>query len=386
MQQGSLIRQHRKHGPDVWQFRWSEYGLNGRRIYRKKVIGTVDQYCDASAARGAVSGLLRGVNPSVIRLTFKPITIAQLCAHFEQHELARENSWRTFSTQKMYKAYLRRWVIPQWGDTELSAIKPIHVESWLRRLSLARSSCAKIRNLMSVLFNHACRYEVFDQNPIRLVRQSAKRRMPPTVLTAEEIKKLLEVLATRERTLVLLAACTGLRQSELFGLKWSDIDFVGGTMSVTRSVVYGVAGTCKTESSQKPVPLHPLLADALQNWRTHAAYKKPSDWVFASKRHRGRAPLWGQAILRRYVRPAAERAGIERHFGWHTFRHTYSTLLRSVGTEFKVMQELLRHSTLRSTLDIYTQAITPAKHAAQAAVLSLVFPEAQGNVAAEIRR
>jgi len=56
-----------------------------------------------------------------------------------------------------------------------------------------------------------------------------------------------------------------------------------------------------------------------------------------------------------------------------TMLHTYSTLLRSVGTEFKVTQELLRHSSLRSTLDVYTQAITPAKHAAQAAVLSLVF-------------
>jgi integrase len=54
-------------------------------------------------------------------------------------------------------------------------------------------------------------------------------------------------------------------------------------------------------------------------------------------------------------------------------RHTYSTLLRSVGTEFKVMQELLRHSTLRSTLDVYTQAVTPAKHAAQAAIMSLLF-------------
>jgi integrase len=54
-------------------------------------------------------------------------------------------------------------------------------------------------------------------------------------------------------------------------------------------------------------------------------------------------------------------------------RHTYSTLLRSVGTEFKVMQELLRHSSLRSTLDVYTQAISPAKHEAQAAVLSLIF-------------
>ena len=61
------------------------------------------------------------------------------------------------------------------------------------------------------------------------------------------------------------------------------------------------------------------------------------------------------------------------------FRHAYSTLLRSVGTEFKVMQELLRHSSLRSTLDVYTQAITPAKHAAQAAVMSLVL--GAGNAA-----
>jgi site-specific recombinase XerD len=65
---------------------------------------------------------------------------------------------------------------------------------------------------------------------------------------------------------------------------------------------------------------------------------------------------------------------IEKRIGWHTFRHTYSTLLRSVGAEFKVMQELLRHSSVRSTLNVYTQAVTPAKHEAQAAVLSLVFP------------
>ena len=173
--------------------------------------------------------------------------------------------------------------------------------------------------------------------------------------------------------MVLIAASTGLRQSELFGLRWGDIDFAQGSMSVTRSIVYGVVGSCKTESSQKPVPLHPLLAEALSQWREQCAYTKPDDWVFASKRYRGRRPYWGQAILRKYVRPVAQRVGIQKRIAWHTFRHTYSTLLRSVGTEFKVMQELLRHSSLRSTLDIYTQAITPAKHAAQAAVLSLVF-------------
>jgi integrase len=170
-----------------------------------------------------------------------------------------------------------------------------------------------------------------------------------------------------------LASLIGMRQSELFGLKWGDIDFERGTMSVIRSIVYGVVGPCKTESSQKPVPMHPTLADALTQWRKRCTYIRPEDWVFASKRYRGRRPYWGQAILRKYIRPAAQRVGIQKRFGWHTFRHTYSTLLRSVGTEFKVMQELLRHSSFRSTLDVYTQAVTPAKHAAQAAVMSLVF-------------
>ena len=214
---------------------------------------------------------------------------------------------------------------------------------------------------------------MFDRNSIHLVRQSAKRRRTPTVLMPAEIKALVDNLSIRERTLVLLAVSTGLQQSELFGLKWGDIDFSQRTMNVTRSIVYGVVGPCKTESSQKPVPINPLVADALLGWQKQSAYTKPDDWIFASRRHRGRHPFWGQAILRKYVRPVAEKVGIQKSIGWHTFRHTYSTLLRSVGTEFKVMQELLRHSTFRSTLDVYTQAITPAKHVAQAAVLSLVF-------------
>jgi integrase len=374
MQRGSLALVSRKEGTDVWQFRWYERDLHGARIQRKRVIGTVERYPDGAAARTAMTIVLAELNSGKARISCSSITVAQLCDHFEQRELTRDNTWRSYSTKKTYQAYLNRWVLPHWRHYELAEVRTIQVESWLRRLPLAKSSCAKIRNLMSVLFNHACRYELFDRNPIYLVRQSAKRRRAPTVLMPDEIKAILDNLSIRERTLVLLAVSTGLRQSELFGLKWGDIDLVQGTMNVTRSIVYGVVGPCKTESSQKPVPVHPLLADALSDWRKQCAYTKPDDWVFASKRHRGRRPYWGQAILRKYLRPVAQRLGIQKCIGWHTFRHTYSTLLRSVGTEFKVMQELLRHSTLRSTLDIYTQAITPAKHAAQAAVLALVFP------------
>jgi integrase len=381
MQQGSLIRSNRKRGPDVWQFRWSERGPQGRRIYRKRVIGTVCQYSDADSARKAVTGLLAEINSDDLPHGPLPMTVAEVCDHFDQRELTKDNTWRSYSTKKTYKAYLKRWIIPEWGALDLSGVRTIEVESWLRRLPLAKSSCAKIRGLLSVLFNHACRYELFDRNPIRLVRQGAKRRSAPSVLTPAEIKALLGGLNLRERTLVLLAASTGLRQSELFGMKWCDIDFAQHTMNVVRSIVYGVVGPCKTESSQKPVPVHPTVLEALGKWRQVCRYNKSDDWVFASRRYRGRKPIWGQAILRKYIRPAAQRVGIQKRLGWHTFRHTYSTLLRSVGTEFKVMQELLRHSSLRSTLDVYTQAISPAKHAAQAAVLALVFT-AETNVTA----
>jgi hypothetical protein len=93
------------------------------------------------------------------------MTGAQLCNHFEQRELGSTNLWRSYATKKCYGVYLRRWIVPQWGDYELGNVKTIEVESWLRRFHLAKSSCA---NLMSVLFNHACRYEFFDHNPISL--------------------------------------------------------------------------------------------------------------------------------------------------------------------------------------------------------------------------
>ena len=117
-----------------------------------------------------------------------------------------------------------KWIVPRWGATNLSGIRAVEVELWLRTLPLARASRAKIRNLMSVLFNHARRHDFTDHNPITLVRQSAKRRTVPEVLLPSEINLLVHSLRNRERTLVLLAAGTGLRMSELFGLKWQDVD------------------------------------------------------------------------------------------------------------------------------------------------------------------
>jgi hypothetical protein len=182
MQRGCLKRINRKRGPDVWQFRWSETNPKGKRLCHKKIIGTLEQFPDEDAARRTVAGLITEINATERSPSSSTMTIGQLCDHFEQRELVRENTWRSHATKKIYKAYLARWIRPHWQECQLADVRTIQVESWLRGLPLAKSSCAKIRNLMSVLFNHACRYELFDRNPIYLVRQSAKRRAAPTLL------------------------------------------------------------------------------------------------------------------------------------------------------------------------------------------------------------
>jgi site-specific recombinase XerD len=79
--------------------------------------------------------------------------------------------------------------------------------------------------------------------------------------------------------------------------------------------------------------------------------------------------------MRYRVAPAVQKLQLQKRVGWHTFRHTYSTMLKLVGADIKVMRELLRHSSVRCTLDTYAQAIMPAKRAAQEAVVSMIMAD-----------
>src|SRR6516162_2300312 len=378
MQLGSLLRSSRRRGPDVWEFRYRERPHNGRRIYRRIKVGTVREFRTEASVRKGITSLIREINFGDVRVQATTMTVAELVEHYRQRELAADNTWKSYSTKRGYESYLKNWIVPHWGNYKLPDVKAIEVETWLRSLSLAKSSSAKIRNIFSVLFNHACRYDLFDRNPITLVRHSAKRRRIPDVLTVEETQ-LLSVRAVKERTMVLMAVGTGLRRSELFALKWKDVDFAAKQASVTRSIVSQVVGICKTEASQKPVPLHESLAHALQEWRAHTSFRKREDWVFASPHSSGKHPYWAQAIMRYHIAPASRGIQLQKRVGWHTFRHTYSTMLNQVGADIKVMQELLRHSSVRCTLDTYTQAIMPAKRAAQSAVLSMILAEGQSK-------
>ena len=302
--------------------------------------------------------------------------MAQVADHFQQRELGCSNGRISFSTKKAYQGYLGKWIVPRWGDYILPNIKAVEAELWLKQLQRAPGTCCKIRNVMSVLSNHARRYDLYDRNPIQWVRQSAKRHTTPDALNSKEVRQLLAALEPRERIMVLLDVTTGLRQSELFALKWKDADFKNRQLWVIRSIVQQVVGKCKTEASQKPVPLHDHLIRDLRNWRRRRTpYRAPESWVFASPQNRGKKPYWGQQLLRHHIRPVAQELGITKRIGRHAFHRTYSRLLRPTGAEFKVMQELMRHSTIRVTLDTYTQAVTSEKRARCANCCGIAFRE-----------
>jgi integrase len=371
-QQGTLRLEERSNGTRVWEYRWYETQIDGSRRRRSAMIGTVDEYPTESLAQKAVAALRANINTETPRGQLDAVSFGTLTQHYRERELS-EGSGKTFKTINVNEGYLERWITPRWSSYRLKDVKSVVVEEWLRSLPLANGSKAKIRNLMHAIFNHAIRWEWHDKNPMSMVRQSAKRQKVPTVLNIEQIKALLEHLKDPGKTAVLLDILTGLRVSELLALKWSDVDFENLQIHVTRSIADQHVGPCKTEASQKPVPLDPELAEALLMWRRRSPYPMDEDWVFASPASSGRLPYWSFSIFRTYIKPALKEAKITSKVGWHTFRHSYATILKSHGEDVKTVQELMRHANSAVTLNLYAQAVTDIKRTAQSKVARLVF-------------
>lgn len=375
-QAGSVVRVLRAKGPDVWVFRYRDYS-SGKAVNRKRIIGDVNQYSTLSDAKAAVDSLRPEINarPDDKR----SLTLESAWRHFQEHELRDPDVNRSPTTIQSYLDYFKVQILPRWGKERLEDIKAVVVEKWLRSLKLAPGSKAKIRNHLSALFSHCIRWELYDRlNPIRSVRQSAVRLRDPDVLTLDEMRNMLgHMTSVVAKMMVLTAAASALRRSELRGLKWVDLDFVNLWFHLQRGVVGKMETRMKTKASRKGVPMHPDLALALERWRAVTPYPRDTDWVFASPYTKGERPYWPDSILKDHVRPAIEAAGIAKRVGWHTFRHSLATLLGHEREEVKVVQELLRHASSRITQDVYQQGDQDAKRAALSRVSEIfLLPQA----------
>jgi integrase len=365
-QRGSLLREPRRDSPDVWVLRFYEY-KDGKRRYRRQIVGTVTELPLKRDAEKAAAALRENIN----RVVSLPQTVSELIAHYDEYELGR----KAFASQENHRVLVNRYIKPRWGKSRLSAVRTVDVEKWLDALALAPASKTKVKSTFSVLYSHAIRNQWMTFNPISKVRTSSKRLREKDVLSPEEFQALMSELSVRDRAMVMLAGSTGLRRSEMIALTWADINADALEVNVVRSCVRNRFGETKTDCSRRPVPLHPHVLEMLLEWKEESLYKEDGDFLFPSIRRNGKQPLSPDSLLKRSIRPALQRAGIEgKVIGWHSFRHSLATNLRAMGVDIKTAQELLRHANSRTTLDVYTRAVSQQKRDANAQVVQMLLP------------
>jgi integrase len=349
-QEGSFERVSRVNGPDVWMFRWREKQPDGKNVQRRKVIGNLNQLPNLANAKRAAENLRSEINARRDRIG--KMTVAQAWGHFQLNELNRKRSPTTIQN---YKDYFKCYILPNWAEVDLDEVETVAVEEWLDGLPMAPATRAKIRNHMSCLFSHCIRHKLYRQmNPITEVRTSSIPVREAEYLELEEIQAILMNIGSDAiRVMMAVAAGSALRRSEVRGLKWKDLDFTRLWFNLKRGLVRTLETDMKTRASRRGVPLLPELAEILQNWRRQTPYCQDEDWVFASPYTHGKRPYWPESALVDHIRPAAKKAGIAKHVGWHTFRHSVGTLLDEAGANLKTVQEILRHANSRITADVY---------------------------------
>jgi integrase len=237
-QHGSLTTEERKNGPAVWVYRWTD---GAKR--RKQILGTVKELNKSQANKTAAEYRQQANAPQSVAPLNPSLTVAALVEDYKKRELG-EDSGRAAKPRKAYFYILNNYVLPKWGSLPLGAVKAVAVEDWLKTLTLANGSKAKVREVFGAAFRHAMRHELFPTNPIANVRQVRKRAVEPEILEPGETLAILGELEGVEpvRTAFLIAAVMGMRRGEIFGLKWGDVSFDRATLRVRRSYVDGVEG------------------------------------------------------------------------------------------------------------------------------------------------
>lgn len=284
------------------------------------------------------------------------------------------------STIRGYELWLKNYIIPRWGNDQITQVKARPVEQWLGTLDLSPKSKVHIRGLLHLLWDFAMYSEVvpIERNPMELVKiKNASKPVHKTrSLTLEQFRALLEQLGTDAswRTLLLLAVSFGLRISEVLGLKWRDVDWLGKTLSIERAVVKQICDEVKSSHSARKMVCADELLEVLKCWRQITQFAASEDWVFASPYKLGKQPL-SYTFVWESLRDAAQQAKIG-HVCSHVFRHTYRSWLDSIGTPVGVQQKLMRHADIRTTMNIYGDAATADMRNAHEKVVRLVLPKA----------
>ena len=279
------------------------------------------------------------------------------------------------STARVYRCFMRNHVLPKWGDTLIQDVQPRPVELWLRELPLSPKSKTHVRSLMHGLVEFAMWAGMLDisRNPVSLVRNigATRKVRKARSLTAEQFHALLKELQEPFGTMALLSVCLGLRFSEALALRWGDVDWLDSRLSIRRGIVNQIVGDVKTQGSARTFNLASELLERLKAWKQASSFSGAEDWIFASPFKLGRLP-YSYTGTRQELERASKAAGIG-HVSSHAFRHTYRSWLDAVKTPIAVQQKMMRHTDIRTTMNVYGDVVTDEMSTAGLRVAELAF-------------
>ncbi len=288
----------------------------------------------------------------------QPSSAPTVAVLVEQYRV--EKMPKRYSTRRSYNAWLRNHIIPKFGPCALSDAQARPAELWLESLELTPRSRAAVRGLLRILWDYAMwRGDVPTQrNPMELVtiRGASKRTGKPRSLTVDEFQRFVHHLREPFHTISLVCVCLGLRISEALALKWSDVDWLNGKLSVQRGIVRQRVDDVKTETSHAAITVTRTMIEALKLWKQSTQFSAQKDWIFASPAQIGRLP-WSADSVNDAYKKAASAAGIA-HVSTHSMRHTYRSWLDAVGTPIAIQQKLMRHADIRTTMNTYGDVVT----------------------------
>jgi integrase len=321
-------------------------------------------------------------------MTFTRLTVKEFLEQWLEQTVKRKNRVRTYDK---YAEDIEHHLVPALGHHQLAKLTPSHVQSLLNQLEDAGLSHRSIRNVRAVLrcaLNQALRFGYVTRNVATLVDIPGEVKFQPIMIDEEQAYRL--IAATRGHRFEVLfrfALGLGLRKGELLGLRWEDVDLTAATMRITGALQRQRGklerSATKTEASVRTIALPPTLLVMLQTHlerqeqlRAVASRWSDSGLVFTSS--------VGTAIepgdLSREFKKVLEKAELPREFRFHDLRHACATFLIVMGVHPRVVMEVLGHSQIGTTMNIYAHVLPRVQRDAVTG-LDRYFAEGAGDVA-----
>lgn len=319
---------------------WADFRFNGTR-YRKKAPlntkGGAQTYEVFLRGELAKHGSLQHLEPQPAPP--KPATFAEFTERWMRQYVATMNKWsEQYSKGKILRAYL----VPAFGSLSLADITPARIAALQAELASGRCSRPSrplrpktVNNILAVL--RKCLAVAVEWGELQSLPVIRPMRVGPArfrYLRDEEVAAMLDAAPGSWRTMILVAAKTGLRYSELAGLRWEDVDLERRIVVVQRGKVLGRIDAPKNGRTRR-VPITSDVADALGAFPTRSG---PVFTHFETYRQAWRA-----------IHETSQAAGLGA-IGWHALRHTFASKLVSAGVPIRSVQELLGHQSITMTM------------------------------------